>query len=141
MSGIPPSSRGNENGGAVMRHGEHPQFLGLMREQMIHFLDLQTESLRSGVFSGDPPATATPRNYQNSIRLEDGRFILINRPPATPPNSALQVCLGRRRSIVHQPDQADWLDWNPPAEEWASLAQERAPWTALKLIELAVNRT
>lgn len=123
-----------------MRHGEHPQFLGLLREQVIHFLESQIESLRSGEFSGDPPATRAPKDYQNSIRLEDGRFILINRPATAPPNSALQVCLGRRRSIVHQPDQADWLDWNPPTEGWADLVQERAPWTALKLIELAVIR-
>ncbi len=124
-----------------MRHGEHPQFLGLLREQVIHFLESQIEALRSGEFSGAPPATRTPRDYQNSIRLEDGRFVLLNRPANAPPNSALHVCLGRRRSIVHRPDQADWIEWNPPTEVWGSLVQERAPWTALKLIELAVNRT
>ena len=124
-----------------MRHGEHPQFLGLLREQVIHFLESEIESLRSGEFSGAPPATRTPRDYQNSIRLEDGRFIVVEQPATAPRNSALYVCLGRGHSMVHRPDQADGIEWIPPTEVWADLVQDRAPWTALKLIELAVDRT
>ena len=121
-----------------MRHGEHPQFLAVLREQAIQFLQSQIDILRNGEFSGQPPATSSPRNYLNSLRLADDRFILINRPHDAPVNSALQFCLGRGRTIIHEPIQADWMPWSPRGEDWNTLARERASWVAQRLIDLSV---
>jgi len=123
-----------------MRHGDHPRFLGVLREQVIAFLQSEIEKLRNAEFSGRPPATSSPRDYQNSLRLDDHRFIIINRPTDAAPNSALHVCLGRDRTIVHQPEQGQWLDWNPSEEAWGALAAELAPWVARELLDLALNK-
>ena len=122
-----------------MKHGDHPRLLGMLRDEVIRVLESQIEAIRAAEFSGRPPATGSPRNYQNSLRLCDDRFIVLNRPNAAARNSALQFCLGHGRRVLYEPERREWMDWNPPGEVWAALARERAPWVGLKLLELAGN--
>ena len=122
-----------------MRHGDHPRLLRMLRDEVVRILESQIEAIRAAEFSGRPPATRSPRDYQNSLRLLDNRFILLNRPNAAARNSALQFCLGHGPRVLHEPEREHWMDWNSPEEEWPALARERAPWVALKLLELACN--
>lgn len=122
-----------------MRYGNHPRLLGMLRDEVIRFLESQIEAIRAAELSGTPPATGSPRNYQNSLRLCDDRIIVLKRPREAAPNTALQFCLGRGRHVLHEPERREWMDWQPSEEEWAALARERAPWVALKLLELAGN--
>lgn len=120
-----------------MRYGDHPRLLGMLRDEIVRILESQIEAIQTAEFSGRPPATGSPRDYQNSLRLYDDRFLLLNRPNVAAPNSALQFCLGHGRHVLHEPERREWMDWNPPEEVWAALARERAPWVALKLLEFA----
>lgn len=127
-----------------MRDGDHPRLLGMLRDEVIRFLESQIEAIRAAEFSGRPPATISSRNnrdYQNSLRFCDGsdRVIVLKQPSAAPRNSALQFCLGRDGHVLHEPERREWMDWEPSEEEWAALARERAPGVTLKLLELAGN--
>lgn len=122
-----------------MRYGNHPRLLGMLRDEVIRILESQIEAIRAAEFSGRPPATGSPRNYQNSLRLCDDRVIVLKQPSAAARNSALQFCLGRGSRVLHKPERTEWMDWEPSEEEWAALARERAPWVGLKLLELAGN--
>ncbi|MCK4340655.1 MAG: hypothetical protein KAY37_02885 [Phycisphaerae bacterium] len=126
-----------------MRHGDHPRLLGILRDEVIRILESQIEAIRAAEFSGRPPATRSSRgvDYQNSLRFCEGddRVIVLKQPNAAAHNNALQFCLGHGRRVLHEPERRDWMDWIPPEEVWAALARERAPWVALKLLELAGN--
>lgn len=123
-----------------MRFGNHPRLLEVLREEVIRVLELQIEAIRTAEFSGRPPATRRPDDYQNSLRLCDDRVIVLNQPREAAKNSALQFCLGHGCHVLHEPERREWMDWTPPEEEWAVLARERAPWVGMKLLELAMNQ-
>lgn len=122
-----------------MRDGDHPRLLGMLRDEVIRFLESQIEAIRAAEFSGTWPAKRSRHNYQNTLRLCDDRVIVLKQPSAAARNSALQFCLGHGRHVLHEPERREWMNREPSEEEWEGLARERAPWVALKLLELARN--
>lgn len=117
-----------------MNKGEHPQNLEILRDHMIRFLETQINALRQAQFSSRAPATT---DYDNSLRLTDGRFIVIKQGIPLHGDS-LRYCVGSGEDTL-EPDPAQWFDRQAPPASWDGIAQQRAPWVALNVVRLAVS--